>query len=652
MKYFPCGVLLLSLPSMAADLIDIANLAITPFAAPTGKDSLAFREEQRLTIGDQTWSRQQQLYQGIPVYGHSIVQGSGKGVLLAREGKVVTAIGEDIDSTTPTLGEREAIDIAEAEQGVAGGDAANARLLITLDGEQKARLAYLVDFLYPSGDGLARPFTLIDAHSGEVLDRWEGLTRQEARGYGGNQKSGRYDFSPGSSYGPMTVSPDCRMETPQVRTIDMGHQQYGGQVHRFSCPVNSARPVNGAYSPLNDAHYFGQKVFDLYREWLGVNPLRQQLVMRVHYGYQYGNAFWDGRQMTFGDGNAYMYPLATWDVIAHEVSHGFTEQNSGLEYRGMSGGINESFSDVSAAALGQYVHGSFNWKMGEHVMKQAEAMRYFIQPSRDGASIDHASRYYPGMDVHHSSGVFNKAFYHLATTQGWDIRKAFTAYATANRLYWGPTTDFQQGADGVCKAAAKLGYPTGDVANAFAQVGVQTSQCQGGDPRPEPTPEPQPPRDLEADRPLPLSLAQGEERHFRIPVTGAGMIWLQTYGGSGEVDLYAALDQAPSTSRYDCRSANQGNDEACGFEGVEGQTLYLMVRGRANHSSTYLLATQEEAQQGCNQLPQWSPYSFYRSGSEVTYQGYRFTALADNWGADPFANPWLWYYLAPCDQAG
>lgn len=65
MKYFPCGVLLLSLPSMAADLIDITDLAITPFAAPTGKDSLAFREEQRLTIGDQTWSRQQQLYQGI-----------------------------------------------------------------------------------------------------------------------------------------------------------------------------------------------------------------------------------------------------------------------------------------------------------------------------------------------------------------------------------------------------------------------------------------------------------------------------------------------------------------------------------------------------------------------------------------------------------
>ncbi|MCZ8499831.1 hypothetical protein O9929_26000 [Vibrio lentus] len=43
------------------------------------------------------------------------------------------------------------------------------------------------------------------------------------------------------------------------------------------------------------------------------------------------------RQMTFGDGNQSMYPLATWDVIAREVSHGFTEQNSGLEYRGMSG---------------------------------------------------------------------------------------------------------------------------------------------------------------------------------------------------------------------------------------------------------------------------------------------------------------------------
>ncbi|MBF4333423.1 peptidase M4 family protein, partial [Vibrio anguillarum] len=66
------------------------------------------------------------------------------------------------------------------------------------------------------------------------------------------------------------------------------------------------------------------------------------------------------------------------------------------------------------------------------------------------------NQYYQGIDVHHSSGIFNKAFYHLATSHGWNIKQAFIAYATANQLYWRPNSNFQQGADGVCKAAPLL----------------------------------------------------------------------------------------------------------------------------------------------------------------------------------------------------
>ncbi|MCW0470145.1 M4 family metallopeptidase [Vibrio chagasii] len=48
------------------------------------------------------------------------------------------------------------------------------------------------------------------------------------------------------------------------------------------------------------------------------------------------------------------------------------------------------------------------------------------------------------MDVHHSSGIFNKAFYRLAGNNGWDIKKeAFMAYATANQLYWTPRSNFK-----------------------------------------------------------------------------------------------------------------------------------------------------------------------------------------------------------------
>jgi vibriolysin len=230
---------------------------------------------------------------------------------------------------------------------------------------------------------------------------------------------------------------------------------------------------------MNDAQYFGQQVFNMYRDWLGVRPIHQKLIMRVHYGENLGNAFWDGQQTIFGDGNDSMYPLATWDVIAHEVSHGFTEQNSGLEYRDMSGGINEAFSDMAAAALGQYVFGDYNWKFGEDVMKHSEAIRYFINPGKDGYSIGHIANYYQGMDVHNSSGIFNKAFYHLATSEQWNIKKAFRAFATANQLYWQPNASFKQGADGVCEAAKALNYSAGAVSLAFAQVGIQTQSCQG-----------------------------------------------------------------------------------------------------------------------------------------------------------------------------
>ena len=85
----------------------------------------------------------------------------------------------------------------------------------------------------------------------------------------------------------------------------------------------------------------------MYRNWYNTAPLSFKLKMRVHYSRNYENAFWDGSQMTFGDGATTFYPLVSLDVAAHEVSHGFTEQNSGLVYSGQSGGINEAFSDMA-----------------------------------------------------------------------------------------------------------------------------------------------------------------------------------------------------------------------------------------------------------------------------------------------------------------
>jgi vibriolysin len=71
------------------------------------------------------------------------------------------------------------------------------------------------------------------------------------------------------------------------------------------------KTINGAYSPLNDAHYFGGVIFNMYNAYIGKAPLSFQLVMKVHYSTSYENAFWDGTAMTFGDGASTFYPLVS-----------------------------------------------------------------------------------------------------------------------------------------------------------------------------------------------------------------------------------------------------------------------------------------------------------------------------------------------------
>ncbi|WP_076585058.1 M4 family metallopeptidase [Vibrio ostreicida] len=640
------------------DLSQVLNASASPSFA-TSLAPLSYQDANRVVTGQHTLLRKQQLHYGLPVYGQSLVANvSSKGIARSIDGHILIDIESDIGSTLPMLNAQQAINLATTQnQGFAASAVRdpNAELMIWQDAQQIAHLVYKVDFIQRVGMAPSRPITLVDAKSGEVLERWEGLAFIEAEGPGGNQKSGRYYFGSSTQYGGFEVNQYCQMDSPDVITLDMKNQQYGGQVHQFDCNVNSERSVNGAYAPMNDAHYFGQRVFDMYMEWLNTRPIQQKLTMRVHYGSNYGNAFWDGRQMTFGDGNQSMYPLATWDVIAHEVSHGFTEQNSGLEYRGMSGGMNESFSDVAAAALSEFVHGQFNWKMGEHVMKYSDAMRYFTQPSKDGLSIDHINQYYNGIDVHHSSGIFNKAFYHLATSTDWSIKKAFIAYATANQLYWQPNSDFQHGADGVCKAAQKLGYPTTAVTNAFAQVGVQVSACGTTQPTPQPDPQPNPDtQSLAINIPSQVDPLGHNAQHFVLRNAPAGDVWVQTYNGYGNLDMYVAVGRPASESDHDCSSTNPDNNEYCGFSGVGGTDLYVLVTGANGSSngyvgvSAYLEEPAPQPQDTCANLEEWSSYYYYPQGTQVQYYGNRFTATQDNWGTDPYNNYWYWNYEGAC----
>ena len=431
--------------------------------------------------------RYRQTYRGVPVWGeHVLVTEGADGAIKALHGRLVRGLASEMRSMQPTMDSRTALEEQKSRQRdsaeVLGSwhyENEQSELVIYVDDRDRAHLAFAVSFFADNESAAkpTRPTVLVDARTGRVLHEFDGLTSADGVGPGGNQKTGYYYY--GQDFAPFEVSAggnSCVMQTTNVRTVDLRHRTSGTTPFSFSCYENTYKSINGAYSPLNDAHFFGAVIYDMYQDWMNSAPLTFQLMMQVHYRRKHENAYWTGSGMLFGDGATTFYPLVSLDVSGHEVSHGYTEQNSGLNYSGQSGGINEAFSDMAGEAAEFYMRGSNDFETGADIFKAAgRALRYMYNPPQDGRSIDSANDYYSGLDVHYSSGVFNKAFTVLATTAGWDTQKAFVVFATANRDYWTPSTNFVQGGQGVVDAARDLGYNQSDVVAAFAAVDVSVS---------------------------------------------------------------------------------------------------------------------------------------------------------------------------------
>ncbi|BBO70793.1 hypothetical protein DSCA_47230 [Desulfosarcina alkanivorans] len=345
--------------------------------------------------------------------------------------------------------------------------------MIFVDDSGDARICYVISFFadVPEGGSPARPTIIMDAMTGEIVKAFDALAYAAAGGPGGNLKTGRYVY--GQDFPHFEVSSSgsqCTMETDDVKTWDMNHGNSAPIVHSFQCYENTYKEINGAFCPLNDAHYFGGLTHDLWVEWFGNPPLPFQMVLGVHYGNDFENAFWGGDAAVFGDGATFFHPLVGLNVVAHEIAHGFTEHHSNLIYDGESGAINEAFSDMAGEAAEYYHQGVNDFWVGHDIWKGPGAFRYMDDPPKDGWSIDSLYDYYDGLAIHYASGLFNKAFYILATMPGWSTRMAFEIFAEANQFYWEPLTDFHQGAQGAVDAAAARGYSVQAVKDAFAAV--------------------------------------------------------------------------------------------------------------------------------------------------------------------------------------
>ena len=503
---------------MAATQVDIhagqlGRVSSSALAARLGLGTgNAFVAERQLrTVRGTVKTREQQTYRGVPVYGRSlVVERNAGGAVLSARGKAERDVGAQLASASPRLSALQAQSALQIRMGHAGlaVDNAKSKLYVYPQGQSVARLVYQTSYVVHVRGNPSRPTALIDANTGAIIKQWEGLTdgrrppgggsvpvAVSATGPGGNELTGLYHYDnsgPGREFlDAQRLGNVCYLQDADVATYNLAGGQRVTQ-WSFGCAGNDPAQwvsfgdaINGAYSPINDAHHFGGVVHDMYSSWFGAPPLRNddgspmQLSMWVHYGVNYENAFWDGREMVFGDGDQYFYPFVVLDVTGHEISHGFTEQHSGLEYTGQSGGMNEAFSDMAGEAVKYFDRGSNDFMVGAEMVKPATvpllgmaALRDMCTPSNDGASIDNAADYRDGLDVHYSSGVYNRAFCTLAKAGGWNARKAFEVFHDANALYWQPAETFDSGACGVEQSALDRGYSEADVVAAFAAVGV------------------------------------------------------------------------------------------------------------------------------------------------------------------------------------
>ncbi len=214
--------------------------------------------------------------------------------------------------------------------------------------------------------------------------------------------------------------------------------------------------------------------------------------LTVHYGRDYDNAFWDGTQLVFGDGDGQIFDRFTKpvDVLGHELTHAVTEHSAALRYQDQSGALNESVSDVFGTCLKQWLLAQgvdeADWLIGAGLFMPgvtARGLRDMANPGTayddprlgkdpQGASMD---EYVDTNDdnggVHLNSGIPNRAFHLAATAIGgrsWEGAGAIW-YAALTGGQVGATTDF---AGFAAATVAAAGEHADAVRQAWETVGV------------------------------------------------------------------------------------------------------------------------------------------------------------------------------------
>jgi Zn-dependent metalloprotease len=441
---------------------------------------------QEVSATGRTTTRYRQVHQGVPVFGGDLVVNTDAGGrLLALSGKVSPRLAV---GTAPGIAAEEAVAAATAALRKEHGDGFSAAVTapaalwiydeaLFTESTEPPRLVWKMEISGLPAHAV-RQVVLVDAQTGEVALSYNQIDTQwrsprgevQARSFGpvslpampgpGNNivRDALYNYTP---------VPDKRVFVFNDSWDYFSPDLCNALSDITACNDPATDDVDAVYAYLFAGttwnFYFSQYGYDLDAGISGGTGLKSLINLGHAYvpathperRYWFDNAYWDGDKMNYGD----LFATAE-DVVAHEMTHGFTEHTSGLLYLYQSGAINESLSDVWGELVDQsYTDASehdgplYDWKMGEDLpigaVRNMKAPTLYRNPDRMLSAY-----YYVGPDdqggVHTNSGVNNKAAYLMTAGGTFNYRvvsplgraKVAQLYYTAQTSYLFPGADY------------------------------------------------------------------------------------------------------------------------------------------------------------------------------------------------------------------
>lgn len=376
--------------------------------------------------------------------------------------------------------------------------------LVVYPFEKKNHTAYKVNVNF-MGDEPGNWFVYVDANSGKVIDQFNGLMHAEenktqkgvGKGVHGEHRELHITRVKEEGSGTKFALADYSHENlGGIFTYDAKND--GDSRNDTLYMGNSAAFISDYDRAAVDAHYNSEKVYEYYLNEHGRNSLDGEgmaINSYVHFGSNYNNAFWNGRHMTYGDGDGeFFIPLsAGLDVAAHEMTHGVISHTANLAYRNQSGALNESFADVFGVLVDDE-----DWEMGEDIMAAAAKadgitrLRSLSNPNSvvvsnpqraafgSGVYPDHMDEFYnmplnvDNGGVHVNSSITNHAAYLIGQEIGRE--KLGKIYYRALAVYLTSNSNFSDARQAIVQSAIDL-YGEGSeeeaaVHSGFDAVGI------------------------------------------------------------------------------------------------------------------------------------------------------------------------------------